>query len=181
MRGGEGNPHELLLANLLQSSRSTFYCGSFPSFFAFQEGIWDPQISALLGSPTVSGRFCACDVTHFMRSLNIQTLAELRRVDHRAVMAWERLMSGQQRSLASTMRRRLAALSSLFTHLVKFGGRGREPGEGSGHFHAKIYSKAEALVMRQHTAKKQSVFHTELHASWSMKVLKIDMPHVPRQ
>jgi site-specific recombinase XerD len=68
-----------------------------------------------------NGRFCACDVTYFMRSLNIQTLAELRRVDHRAVMAWERLMSGQQRSLASTVRRRLAALSSLFTHLVKFG------------------------------------------------------------
>jgi hypothetical protein len=35
--------------------------------------------------------------------------------------------------------------------------------------------------MRQHTAKKQSVFHTELHVSWSMKVLKIDMPRVPRQ
>jgi hypothetical protein len=35
--------------------------------------------------------------------------------------------------------------------------------------------------MRQHTAKKQSVFHTELHASWSRKVLKIDMPRVPRQ
>jgi hypothetical protein len=53
--------------------------------------------------------------------------------------------------------------------------------KGSGHFRAKIYSKPEALVMRQHTAKKQSVFHTELHASWSMKVLKIDMPRVPRQ
>jgi hypothetical protein len=35
--------------------------------------------------------------------------------------------------------------------------------------------------MRQHTAKKQSVFHTELHVSWSIKVLKIDMPRVPRQ
>jgi len=30
--------------------------------------------------------------------------------------------------------------------------------EGSGHFRAKIYSKPEAPVMRQHTAKKQSVF-----------------------
>src|SRR5262245_30880272 len=54
-------------------------------------------------------------------------------------------------------------------------------GEGSGHFRAKIYSKPEAPVMRQHTAKKQSIFHTELHASWSMKVLKIDMPYVSRQ
>ena len=53
--------------------------------------------------------------------------------------------------------------------------------KGSGHFRAKIYSKPEASVIRQHTAKKQSVFHTELHASWSIKVIKIDMPRVPRQ
>jgi integrase/recombinase XerD len=45
----------------------------------------------------------------------------LRRVDHRAVMAWERLMREEQGSQASTVRRRLAALSSLFAHLVKFG------------------------------------------------------------
>src|SRR5205823_10564753 len=43
----------ILLANLLQSSRSTFSGASSPSFFAFKEGIWDPQISALLRSPTV--------------------------------------------------------------------------------------------------------------------------------
>jgi hypothetical protein len=36
-------------------------------------------------------------------------------------------------------------------------------------------------VIRQHTAKKPSVFHTELHAVWSIKVLKIDMPYVSRQ
>src|SRR4029453_7427259 len=53
--------------------------------------------------------------------------------------------------------------------------------EGSGHFRAKIYSKPEAPVMRQHTAKKQPVFHIELRVSWSIKVLKIDMPHVSRQ
>src|SRR5262245_34593187 len=47
----------ILLANLLQSSSSTFSCVSFPSVFAFQEGMWDTQISALLNSPTVSGRF----------------------------------------------------------------------------------------------------------------------------
>jgi hypothetical protein len=34
------------LANLLQSSRSTFSWGSFPSFFAFKAGMWDTQISA---------------------------------------------------------------------------------------------------------------------------------------
>jgi hypothetical protein len=41
----------------LQSSSSTFSCVSFPSFFAFQEGMWDTQISALLSSPTVSVGF----------------------------------------------------------------------------------------------------------------------------
>jgi hypothetical protein len=49
--------HGLLLANLLQSSRSTFSWGSLPSFFAFKEGMWDTQISTPLGSPTVSGHF----------------------------------------------------------------------------------------------------------------------------
>ena len=47
------NPR-ILLANLLQSSRSTFSWESFPSFFAFQEGMWDTQISAFLSSPTVT-------------------------------------------------------------------------------------------------------------------------------
>src|SRR5438105_15937351 len=58
IRGSTVKPVEenegILLANLLQSSRSTFSWGSFPSFFAFQEGMWDTQISALLSSPTVS-------------------------------------------------------------------------------------------------------------------------------
>ena len=44
----------ILLANLFQSSRSTFSWGSFPSVFAFKEGMWDTHISALGGSPTVS-------------------------------------------------------------------------------------------------------------------------------
>jgi hypothetical protein len=41
----------------LQSSRSTFSCASFPSFFAFKEGMLETHISALLSSPTVSDRF----------------------------------------------------------------------------------------------------------------------------
>jgi integrase/recombinase XerD len=61
------------------------------------------------------------DVKHFMRTLNIRSADELRRVDHRAVIAWERIMREEQGSQASTVRRRLAALSSLFAHLVKFG------------------------------------------------------------
>ena len=40
----------------LQSSRSTFSWGSFLSFFAFQEGMLDTQISAPGGWPTVSAR-----------------------------------------------------------------------------------------------------------------------------
>jgi hypothetical protein len=39
----------ILLANLHQSSRSTFSWESFPSFFAFQEGMLDTQILALGG------------------------------------------------------------------------------------------------------------------------------------
>ena len=39
-----------------QGSSSTFSCVSFPSVFAFQDGMWDTQISALLSSPTVSLR-----------------------------------------------------------------------------------------------------------------------------
>ena len=41
----------------LQSSRSTYSCASFPSFFAFKEGMLETHISALLSSPTVSDRF----------------------------------------------------------------------------------------------------------------------------
>src|SRR5262245_34575290 len=47
----------ILLANPLQSARSTFSWGSFLSFFAFQEGMLDTQILAPGGWPTVSLRF----------------------------------------------------------------------------------------------------------------------------
>src|SRR5438067_1015059 len=50
------NP-QILLANLLQSSRSTFSWGSFLSFFAFKEGMLGTQISALGGWPTVSPQY----------------------------------------------------------------------------------------------------------------------------
>ena len=56
-----------------------------------------------------------------MRTFNITSAEELRKVDHRAVMAWERLMREEEGKEATTVRRRLSALSSLFTHLVKFG------------------------------------------------------------
>ena len=62
------------------------------------------------------------DVARFMRTLGITTPEQLRQVDHRAVIAWECIMREEQ-GAAFTVRRRLAALSSLFKHLVR---KGRE-------------------------------------------------------
>lgn len=59
------------------------------------------------------------DVEHFMRTLMIRSYDELRQVDHRAVIAWERIMREIDGAAPSTVRRRLAALSSLFKHLVR--------------------------------------------------------------
>jgi integrase/recombinase XerD len=67
------------------------------------------------------------DVAHFMRTLGITSPEQLRQVDHRAVIAWERIMREQQGAAASTVRRRLAALSSLFKHLVRHGAATRNP------------------------------------------------------
>ena len=67
------------------------------------------------------------DVAHFMRVLGITTPAQLRQVDHRAVIAWERTMRETERAAASTVRRRLSALSSLFKHLVRHGAAARNP------------------------------------------------------
>jgi hypothetical protein len=74
----------ILLANLLRSSRSTFSWRSFPSFFAFKAGMWDTQISALLSSPTVSGRF----VKHWRHIGQPTALSELAAgVEHLALDA----------------------------------------------------------------------------------------------
>src|ERR1700733_15067700 len=67
------------------------------------------------------------DVRHFMRSFDVTTADQLRQVDHRAVIAWERMQREQDGAAASTIRRRLAALSSLFKHLVKHGAAHRNP------------------------------------------------------
>src|SRR5271155_2903220 len=56
------------------------------------------------------------DVADFLRTLRIATPAELRQVDHKAVIAWERIMRESEHAAPSTVRRRLAALSSLFKH-----------------------------------------------------------------
>ena len=67
------------------------------------------------------------DVAHFMKTLGITNPEMLRQVDHRAVIAWERIMREEQGAAASTVRRRLAALSSLFKHLVRHGAATRNP------------------------------------------------------
>ena len=56
-----------------------------------------------------------------MRTLHITSYEDLRKTDHRAVIAWERIMREIDESEPSSIRRRLAALSSLFKHLVRHG------------------------------------------------------------
>jgi len=67
------------------------------------------------------------DVRHFMATLGITAIEELRRIDHRPVIAWERTMRETERAAPSTVRRRLSALSSLFKHLVRHGYMEKNP------------------------------------------------------
>jgi integrase/recombinase XerD len=67
------------------------------------------------------------DVQHFMATLGITSIEELRRADHKAVIAWERHMREVEGAATSTIRWRLAALSSLFRHLIDYGGAARNP------------------------------------------------------
>jgi site-specific recombinase XerD len=67
------------------------------------------------------------DVTHFMRTLMIRSYEELRQVDHRAVIARERIMREIDEAAPSTVRRRVAALSNLFKHLVRHGHAAKNP------------------------------------------------------
>lgn len=61
------------------------------------------------------------DVAHFMRLVVITAPEQLRQVDHRAVIAWEVHMRETERLQPTTIRRRMSALSSLFSHLVRHG------------------------------------------------------------
>jgi len=67
------------------------------------------------------------DVQHFLKTVGITECDQLRQVDHRAVIAWERYMRETEGAEASTIRRRLAALSSLFKHLIEHGKTDRNP------------------------------------------------------
>jgi len=57
------------------------------------------------------------DVAGFMALLGITTTDELRLVDRAAVLAWKREL--ETTAKPTTIRRKLAALTSLFTHLVE--------------------------------------------------------------
>src|SRR6266566_3906531 len=67
------------------------------------------------------------DVQHFMRALAITSPEELRQADHKAVIAWERYMRETEHAASSTIRRRLATLSSLYKHLVRHDHAARNP------------------------------------------------------
>lgn len=67
------------------------------------------------------------DVQHFFRTLMIATATELCVVDHHAIIAWERFMREVDHAATSTIRRRLASVSSLFTHLIRQGHVGINP------------------------------------------------------
>ena len=87
-----------------------------------EEEIWLAMQKSAPDPPRVQ-----LDVQHFMATLNITTSDELRQVDHRAVIAWERSMRETEHAAPSTIRRRLSALSSLFKHLVRHGHVARNP------------------------------------------------------
>lgn len=57
------------------------------------------------------------DIRHFIEALGVRGRDELRRVDRAAVIHWQRAMEAEG-ARPRTIRRRLSALSSLFTHLV---------------------------------------------------------------
>ena len=80
-----------------------------------EEAIW----LASLKSPRTRRAYSHA-VQNFMRLFKITSLDELRQVDHKAAMLWERHMREDEKLEASTVRQRLSALSSLFDHLVRF-------------------------------------------------------------
>jgi integrase/recombinase XerD len=57
------------------------------------------------------------DVAHFVRTIGIRSADELRQVNRGAVIAWQNLMK-ERGTKPRTIRRRLSALSSLFSNLV---------------------------------------------------------------
>jgi hypothetical protein len=65
---GESQKHRYCWRIYFKVLRVLFSWGSFPSLFAFQEGMWDTQISAVEGSPTVSAPLCTHNLTTSLRN-----------------------------------------------------------------------------------------------------------------
>jgi len=86
----------ILLANPLQSSKRTFSWGHFLSFFAFQEGMWDTQVSALLSSPTVSARYSYTSFAEASSSWQAHRITS---------SAWKRSIGGSVRPRACAVLR----------------------------------------------------------------------------
>jgi len=57
------------------------------------------------------------DVAHFLNAIHISSRDDFRRIDRGAVIAWQNAIK-EEGAKASTIRRRLSELSSLFNHLV---------------------------------------------------------------
>jgi integrase/recombinase XerD len=66
------------------------------------------------------------DVSHFVRVMGIRSARELRIVNRAAIVAWQNLMK-ERGTKPRTIRRRLSALSSLFTHLIAHGAADTNP------------------------------------------------------
>jgi hypothetical protein len=89
----------ILLANLLQGSRSTFSRANFPSFFAFKEGMWDTHISALWSSPTVSVRLMQHAIDPSEKwCIPCQRLSDCHLTKHRLINALETLVAEARRN-----------------------------------------------------------------------------------
>jgi len=67
------------------------------------------------------------DVQEFMKFLGVSDATDLRASTHAHVIAWENHLREVQGYQSSTVRRRLAAISSLFRHLKKHGHVDRNP------------------------------------------------------
>jgi integrase/recombinase XerD len=66
------------------------------------------------------------DVAHFVATMGIRSADELKHVNRAVVIAWQNVMK-QRGEQPRTIRRRLSALSSLFTHLVEHRAAGENP------------------------------------------------------
>ena len=66
------------------------------------------------------------DVAHFVATMGVRSAKELKKVNRAVVVAWQNLMKDDDEK-PRTIRRRLSALSSLFTHLVEYGAADENP------------------------------------------------------